>query len=247
MNKNIKGDFQICISVPLKPYIEFDTQERIEAAKNNDEDGKTVYKLMNNVIYRKTKGNLRNRIDIKLVKNEKDYLECTSKPSYMLHKIFDNNLVVICKSRLVLNLDKLAYIATCMLELSKVLMCEFHYDYYKNKYDNKSKLIFTDTDSLMYEIKTGDIYKDFRSNKELLDFNNYSIKAKYYDDSKKLVTGKMEDETGGVAIEELIELKPKTHWFIVDNREHKNLKVWIKMLLQQQVIINIKTFFSQAY
>ena len=56
----------------------------------------------------------------------------------------------------------------CILELSKVLMYEFHYDYIKNKYDNKSKLLFTDTDSLMYEIKTEDVYEDFGSNKEML-------------------------------------------------------------------------------
>ena len=66
-----------------------------------------------------------------------------------------------------------------ILELSKVLMYEFHYDYIKNKYDNKSKLLFTDTDSLMYEIKTEDVYEDFSSNKEMLDFSNCSAKSKY--------------------------------------------------------------------
>ena len=51
----------------------------------------------------------------------------------------------------------------CILELSKVLMYEFHYDYIKNKYDSKSKLLFTVTDSLIYEIKTEDVYEDFSS------------------------------------------------------------------------------------
>ena len=69
-------------------------------------------------------------------------------------------------------------------------MYEFHYDYIKNKYDNKSRLLFTDTDSLMYEIKTEDLYEDFGSDKEMFDFNNYSTKSKYYDNSKKLVIGK---------------------------------------------------------
>ena len=80
-------------------------------------------------------------------------------------------------------------------------MYEFHYNYIKNKYANKSKLLFTDNDSLMYEIKTEDIYKDLSSDKEMFDFSNYSIKSKYYDDSKKLIIGKMKDETVGVAIE----------------------------------------------
>ena len=54
------------------------------------------------------------------------------------------------------------------MELSKILMYEFHYDYINNKYENKSKLLFTDTDSLMYEIKTEDVYEYFSSNKEIL-------------------------------------------------------------------------------
>ena len=66
----------------------------------------------------------------------------------------------------------------CILEFSKVLMYELHYDYIKNKHDNKSKLLFADTDSLMYEIKTEDVSEDFNSNKEIFDFSNYSTKSK---------------------------------------------------------------------
>ena len=127
------------------------------------------------------------RIDVRIVNNEKDYLKCTSKASYMLHKIFDNNLVVICKNKVALKLKKPAYIGMCILELSKKLMYEFHYNYIKNKYDNKSKLLFTDTDILMYEIKTEDVYEDFSSDEEMFDFGNYSTKSKHYDDSNKLV------------------------------------------------------------
>ena len=73
--------------------------------------------------------NLRSRIDVRLENNEKDYLKCSSKPSYMSHKIFDNKLVAICKSKVALKLNKPAYIGMCILELSKILMYEFHYDY----------------------------------------------------------------------------------------------------------------------
>ena len=69
--------------------------------------------------------NLRNRIEVKLVNNEKHYLKCTSKPSYMSHKIFDNNLVAIQKTKVSLKLNKPAYTGMCILELSKVLMYEF--------------------------------------------------------------------------------------------------------------------------
>ena len=64
----------------------------------------------------------------------------------------------------------------CILELSKVLIYEFHYDYIKNKYDNKAKILLTNTDSLMYETKTEDVYEDFSSNKEMFDFSNYLTK-----------------------------------------------------------------------
>ena len=94
--------------------------------------------------------------------------------------------------------------------LKKVLIYEFHYDYIKNKYGNNSRLLFTDTDSLMYEIKTEDVYKDFSNDKEMFDFSNYSTKSKY-DNSNKLVVGKMKDELGGVAIKEFIRLKPRMY------------------------------------
>ena len=110
----------------LKPYIEFHTQKRIEEENNNDKDGKALSKLMNKTIYGKTMENLRNGINVKLVNNETGYLRCTSKRNYMSHKIFDNNLVVIRKSKLALKLNNPAYIGTCIFELSKVLMYELH-------------------------------------------------------------------------------------------------------------------------
>ena len=85
----------------------------------------------------------------------------------MLHKIFDNNLA-IRKSKLALKLNKPAYIGVCILDLSKVLIYEFHYDYIKDKYDNKSKLLLKDTDSSMHEIKTEHVNEGFSSDKKCL-------------------------------------------------------------------------------
>ena len=140
----------------------------------------------------------------------------------MSPKIFDNNLVAKRKRKVSLRLNKPAYIGMCILELSKILMYEFHYDYIKNKYDNKSKLLFTDTDSLMYEIKIEDVYKDLSSDKEMFDFSYYLTKSKYLN---KLVIGKMKDETDSVVMEEFVGLKPKMYSFLVDdNSEHKKVK-----------------------
>ena len=90
----------------------------------------------------------------------------------------------------------------CILESSKVLMYEFHYDYIKNKYDNKSKLLLTVTNSLIYEIKTKDFMIDY-----MFDFSNNSTTSKYYNNSNKLVIRKTKDETGGLSIEEFVGLK----------------------------------------
>ena len=127
----------------------------------------------------------------------------------MSHKIFDKDLVVIRKNKVTLLLNKPAYTGMCILELSKVLMYEFHYDYINNKYGNTSRILFTNTDRLMYEIETEYVYKDFSSDKEIFHFSNYLPKSKYYDNSNKLVVCKIKDETAGVAFEEFVRLKPK--------------------------------------
>ena len=93
----------------------------------------------------------------------------------------------------------------CVFWSCKALIYKFRYDYIKNKYDNKPKLLFTDIDILMYEIKTEDVYEDISSNKEMFDFSNYSTKLKYYNDSNKLVMGKMENEIRDVAIKEFLD------------------------------------------
>ena len=167
--------------------------------------------------------NLRNRISVKLVSNKKDYLKWTSKPSYMSHKMLDNDLVAVRKNKVTLTLtNKPAYIGMCILELGKALMYKFHYDYIKNKYGNNSRILFTATDSLMHEIKTQDVYEDFSNDKEMFDFNNYSTKSKYYDNSNKLVVDKMKDETAGVTIKEFL------------NRNQKCIPIW------QMIIVSIK-------
>ena len=127
-------------------------------------------------------------------------------------------------------LTKHAYIGMCILELSKVIMQEFHYHYIKNRCCNNSRILFSDTDSLMYEIKIENVYENFNSNKEMFDFN--STKSKYYNDLNKLVINEMKDETGGVGNEEFVTLKPKMYLFLVeDNSEHKKAKGLNRMLL----------------
>ena len=167
--------------------------------------------------------NLKNRIEVKLVNNERDHLKCTSKPNCMSQKISENNLVAIQKSKVSLKLNKPAYIGMRILELGKALMYEFHDDYIKNKYGNQLKLLLTGTNSFMREIKTEDVYEDFSSNKEMFDFSNDSTKSKYYDYSNKLVIGKMNDETGCVVTGEFVGLKTKIYSTIVSIKKQKDV------------------------
>ena len=111
----------------------------------------------------------------------------------------------------------------------------------KNKYGNNSILLFTDTDSLMYEIKTEDVYEDFIKNKEMFDFSNYSAKFKYYDNSSKLVVGKRKDETADVAIEKFVGLKPKMYSFLVKAKGmNKNVVATISQNEYKYILLNNK-------
>ena len=99
----------------------------------------------------------------------------------MSHKIFDNNLVAIRKSKVSLKLNRPAYIGMCIVVLSKVLTYKFIM--ITLKINMTKNLLFTNTDSLMCEIKTEDVYEDSSSNKDMFDMGNYSTKSKYYDGS----------------------------------------------------------------
>ena len=105
-------------------------------------------------------------------------------------------------------------------------MYEFHYDdYIKNKYGNKSRLLFTNTDSFVNEIETKIVYDDFSKNKEMFYFSKYSQKSKFHDNSNALVVDKINDEMGGVAIHEFVRLKPKMYSILFcDSRKCKKSK-----------------------
>ena len=99
-----------------------------------------------------------------------------------------------------------------ILELSKLLIYRFHYEYVKNKFD--AKLLFSDTDSLVYEINRKDIYEKSFQDKELFDFSHYPVNLKYYDPKNNAVLGKMKDEFKGKIISEFVGLKSKMYSLI---------------------------------
>ena len=126
----------------LKQYIDFNTEKR-KHAKNSFE--KDYFKLMNNSVFGKTMENLRKRVDVRLVTNERKLLKLTSKPTYVSSKIFNENLVAAHKIKEALTLNRPAYVGMCILDLSKTLMYDFHYKYIRNKYGDRAKLLLTRT------------------------------------------------------------------------------------------------------
>ena len=140
----------------MKKYIDFNTEKRMNAANDFE---KYFFKLMINSVYGKTMENLRKRINVRLVNNEKDFLKYTSRPTYITHKLFGKDYAAIHEIKPVLTLNKPIYVGFTVLELSKWLMFNFNYNFIKRNFD--AKLLFTDIDSLTYEIISKDVYGEF--------------------------------------------------------------------------------------
>ena len=138
---------------------------------------------MINSAYGKTMENLRKRINARLVTNETDFSKYTCRPIYITHKIFGKNYAAIHKIKPVLTLKKPIYVGFTVLELSKWLMYDFHYNFIKKSFD--AELLFTDTESLACEIKSEDVYKELFKHKDLFDFSNLSKNSKFFDDANK--------------------------------------------------------------
>ena len=198
----------------LKQYIDFNTEKRKDAKNAFEKD---FFKLMNNSVFGKTMENIRKRVDVRLVTDEKKLLKYASKPTYVSSKIFNENLVAVHKIKETLTLNRPAYVGMCILDLSKTLMYDFHYNYIKKKYSNKAKLLFTDTDSLTYEIEAEDVYQDFWNDKIKFDNSDYPESSPYFDKTNKKVIGKFKDEAAGIPICEFIGLRSKMYSYIKDN------------------------------
>ena len=155
----------------LAEYIEMNTALRTKATSNFE---KNFFKLANNSVFGKTMENVRNRVDIRLVSDKEKLLKLTCKPNYQSNTIFSDDLIAVHMKRTNLTLNKPIYLGMSILDISKNLMYNFHYNYIKPKYEDIAKLLFTDTDSLCYEITTEDFYKDISPDvHKWFDTSNY--------------------------------------------------------------------------
>ena len=200
----------------LKQYIDFNTEKR-KHAKNSFE--KDLFKLMDNSVFGKTIENVRKRVDVRLVTDEKKLDKLTSKPTFVSSKIFNENLMAVHKVKETLTLNRPAYVGMCILDLSKTLMYNFHYNYIKKKYNNRARLLFTDMDSLTYEIEAEDVYKDFWNDTDMFDNSDYPESSPYNCNANKKVIEKFKDEACGVPITEFVDLKSKMYSYIKNDEK----------------------------
>ena len=155
-------------------------------------------------------------------------------------KIFNENLVAVHKIKETLTLNRPAYVGMCILDLSKTLMYDFHYNYIKQKYGSEAKLLFTDTDSLTYEIEAKDVYSDFWKDKNRFDNSDYPENSPYFDKTNKKVIGKFKDEAAGIPISEFIGLRSKMYSYKKDNQKgEKLLKELRRILLRRTLLMKI--------
>lgn len=206
----------------LKQYIDLNTQLRQTATNDFT---KNFYKLMNNSIFGKTMENIRKRVNIKLTNNGENAEKWIARSNFQDRTIFDENLVALHMRKTTLKFNKPITVGMVVLDLSKTLMYEFHYGHMKEKYKDSLKLLYTDTDSFIYDIETEDVYKDMLDDIDLFDTSDYPQDNTYNIPLiNKKVIGKMKDETKGKAMSEFIGLRSKMYTYKVGGETTKKLK-----------------------
>ena len=235
--KKIHSGIKFIESEWMKPYIKMNTNLRTKAKNNFEKD---FYKLMNNSVFGKTMENIRNRVNVKLVNTEEKLKKLTAKPNLKSPpKIFSENLASVHLKKTSLTMNKPVYLGMCILDLSKTIMYDFHYNYIKPKYGEKAKLLFTDTDSLMYEIETEDFYKDISKDvKDRFDTSDYpeNHPSGIPTGINKKVLGMFKDEAAGKIIKEFVGLRAKLYSFIMeDGKENKRCKGVKKQVVESSI------------
>ena len=192
----------------LKPYIDLNTKLRQEA-DNKFEEG--FAKLMNNSFFGKTCEDVRKHQDVRIVKDNRKVKRFVAKPQYNQHVIYEEDMAAIQLKKTLVHLNKPRYVGMSILDISKLLMYQYHYKYLMQKYP-EAKLLFTDTDSFCHWIPTEtNVYDDMYKDKEQFDFSNYADGDVHFNDDNNLVPGKMKDEMGGELILEFVGLRSKMY------------------------------------
>ena len=200
----------------MEPYFRKNTDLRKEAKNAFEKD---FFKLMNNSPFGKTIENIRKRQNVELVDDRKKAFKLTSKPNFDHATIFDEHLVAVHMKKTEVYFNKPIFVGQAILDLSKTLMFDFHYNYIRKKYNNKTELLFTDTDSLMYLIQTDDFFLDIKKDvKRKFDTSGYPVvhPSGIKTGVNKKVVGNFKDEACGKQITRFVGLRPKLYSFKVE-------------------------------
>ena len=221
----------------LKPYIDMNTELR-KVAKNHFK--KDFFKLMNNSLFGKTMENIRKHRDIKLVATDKRRSKLVSEPNYYTINYISEDLSIIEMNKTKVKMNKPIYLGLTILEISKILMYEFWYDYMKPKYNDNVKLCYMDTDSFIMNIKTEDFYEDISNDvEERFDTPNYEVDRPLSTGKNKKVIGLMKDELGGKIITDFVTLRPKTYSCLTDHcKEDEKAKGTKKCIIKRMIKFN---------
>ena len=176
---------------------------------------------MNNSVFGKTMENIRNRINFRLVDNE-----CSAWRVKNLNRftIFSDSLVGVHIQKKNIKLNKPVYLGATILDDSKHLMYNFHYNFMLEKVERENiDLLFTDTDSLCYHIRKQDIFEIIKNNKSYFDLSDYPKDSELYDPTNKKVIGKFKNESIK-QITEFVGLRAKLYAYTVDEEKKDHLK-----------------------
>ena len=205
-----------------------------------DDFEKDLFKLMNNAVFGKTMENIRKHRDIKLVTTNKRRSKLVSEPNYHTMNYISEDLSIIEMNKTRVKMNKPIYLGLSILDISKILMYEFWYDYMKPKYGNDVKLCCMDTDSFVMNIKTNDFYKEIANDIECkFDTSNYEVNRPLPMGKNKKVIGLMKDELGGKIITEFVTLRPKSYSYLTDDgKEDKKAKGTKKCVIKRMIKFN---------
>ena len=199
----------------LKKYIDFNTDLQTKATNEFEKD---FFKLMNNAVFGKTMENVRKHRNIKLVRTDYKRNKLVSEPNYHTMKLISENLAIIEMRKVKVKMNKPTYLGLSILELSKITMCEFWYDYVKVKYKDRARLCYMDTDSFVRNVRTKDFYRDISEDvKDSFDTSNFYCDRPLPIGLNKKVVGLMKDELGGGIITEFAALRPKAYSYRTDD------------------------------
>ena len=202
-----------------------------------DDFEKDLFKLMNNAVFGKTMDNIRKHRNTKLVETDKNRNELVSEPNYHTMNYISKDLSIIEMDKTRVKMNKPIYLGLSILDISKILMYEFWYDYMKPKYGNDVKLCYIDTDSFVMDIKTEDFYKDIADDVEKrFDTSNYEVDRPLPTGKNKKVIGLMKDELGEKIITKFVTLRPKTYSYSTDDgKEDKKVKGTKKCVIKRKI------------